>query len=313
MKSRLKILIFMLLASAGAILLIFNDRWSTVDGGKDSLLLKSPEKIDKIELTGMADTLMMFKPGLQWQLDNGEVLNNSSVESLLYTASNFRVLSIITLVEVSDLREYIVLNFYRGKKKSTSFMFFMLRGRPVIYQEGSKNAYMVELPGYSDLSVEKVFSLNPNHYREHLLIDLLPNEISELRIIPLRGSGFSVSQDTAAYLQIMNIEGDEVMVEERKIRMLLSYFVAIRFEDKLPQEMIPDDFNPSIPSAEITITDFLGNTNVLGVFQWIKEGEESPDLFNALVLHNDNPQLLIVNYTHLDVLMRSLENYLPSK
>ncbi len=313
MKPRLIVLIFMVLVSAGAIILILNDRWSTVDGGLDGMLLKSPEKIDRIELIGSSDSLVMYKSGMQWQLGNAEVLNNSSIESLLYTASNFRLRSIISSVEILDLQDYIKLNFYRGKKSAASFNFFIKSGRPIIYMEGSENAYMVELPGYSDLLVGKAFSLNPNHYREHLLISLLPMEISSLKIIPLKGRGFSLTQDTAAYLQIRNIEGDSVQVEERKIRMLLSYFAAVRYEDRLAQEMIPVDFNPLNPSAEIRITDMQGNTNVLLIFQWIKAGEESPDLFEALVLYNSEPQLLIVNYTHLDILIRSLENYLPTK
>ena len=313
MKSRLIVLIFMLLVSAGAILLILSDQWSTVDGSFEGMILKSPETIDQIEVIGSIDTLVLRKHGSRWQFPDDEVLNHSSIESILYTASNFRVLSIISSEKILDYQDYVTVNFSKGKRLNSSFILLMLSGRPVIYTEGGENAYLVELPGYSDLSVEKVFSPNPNHYRDHLLINLLPKEISTLKVSPLKGTGFSVRQDTSAVLKVMNIENEEVFVEERKIRLLLSYFVGIRYEAFLPQEKISVDFDLSNPAAQIQISDIQGNTNELLIFPWIKKGEESPDLYNALVIHNNGPQILLVNYTYLDLLIRSLENYLPGK
>ncbi len=73
------------------------------------------------------------------------------------------------------------------------------------------------------------------------------------------------------------------------------------------------DLDPSSPSAKIVITDFAGVSHELRIYAWIKSGEDKADLFNALMKFDQDPQIMIVNYAYLDLLIRGLETYLPAQ
>lgn len=313
MKKRLFIIIFLVVISGGTVILLLNDPWSSLDAGFEGVLLESPENVDRIEVIGFPDTLAMLKMGDEWYLNGDEKLNSLPVESLLYTSSKFRLVSLLTSEEVAAQKEYVSLSFFEGRKLLSSFRFMVIRGKNVIYREGAANAYIVQLPGYNDLTLKKVYSADSDHFRDHLLVSMLPDEIAEIRIMPLHGSAFSVKQDSASRLEVKDLEGHEITISERKVRLLLSYFSAIRFEEYLGTEKIPADFDSSSPSAKIMVRDFGRGSRELEIFSWIKPGEDEPDLFNALVLFDEDPQLMIVNYTYLDLLIRGLEFYLPTQ
>ena len=311
MKTRLFVIIFLVLISAGTIILLLRDPWSTLREGFEGILLESPGKVDKIEVISSLDTLRFIKDGDAWQLSGNETLNSIPVESLLYTTSNFRVVSIISVGEIHASKESVNLRFYKGRRLASSFCFQVFRGKNIIFNEGDENAYIVELPGYDNLTVQKVYSAEADHYRDHLLINLLPDEISAVSIQPLYGTGFSVVQDTSANLIVTDADGRKVLVSDRKMRLFLSYFTAIRFEEFLPESRVPAEFDHSAPSSKIMVTDFRGHTHELKIYHWFKAGEDKPDLYNALLIFDQNPQILIVNYTYLDLLIRGLEVYLP--
>lgn len=313
MKRQMIIIIVLVLISAGVVFVLLNKSWSTVEVGFEGVMLASPEKADKIEVIGLQDTLIMQKMGDDWQLNGEEKLNPVPIQSLLYSSSKIRVISMITAEEAAEQQEYMSLGFYDGRKLLSSFRFMVIRGESIIYKEGADHAYIVELPGYDDLTLKKVFSDDPDHYRNHLMLSMLPEEIAMIEIWPLSGSRFTVIQDTTSQVAVKNFEDQEIAFSERKIRLLLSYFSAIRFEEYLPSKQIPSDLDFSSPSAKIVITDFKGISHILRIYAWTKSGENKPDLFNALVRGNRDPRVMIVNYTYLDLLIRGAETYLPSQ
>lgn len=313
MKKRLIIIIFIVLITGGAVLILLRDPWSSLDNGFEGVLLASPEKVDKIEVRGFPDTLYIQKEGNDWILNGKEKLNNLPVESLMYTSSKFRMVSLLNSDEAAAQQDYISISFYEGRRVLSSFRYMVIRGKSVVYREASDHAYMVELPGYNDLSLKKVYSADPDHYRDHLLVSMLPDEIAEIEIRPLYGGAFTVMQDSSSLLVVRDMEGHELVVSERKVRLLLSYFSAIRFEEYLDDKKIPLTLDPSEPSAKIMIRNFNGESHRLNIYKWCQDGEEEADLFNALVLYDQDPQFMIVNYTYLDLLLRGLETYLPGQ
>ncbi len=310
MKSRnIFLLIFFVLLAAGIIYVVKTDTYTTMKSGMKGVLPESTDKIDRIELIASPDTLQLLGSESGWSFEDGEVLNQEAIESLLFTASNLRVLSIVSSEEIMKQQDHIDIKFYRGRKKEAAFRFLEYRDRNVLYQEGDEQAYLVELPGYDERMLKKVFSLNPDHYRDHLLLNLLPSEISAVEVTPLKGSGFSVNQDVTASIVVRDTDMQEVQVSDRKVRLLLSFFNTVRFEEYLPADQLPSDLDPAMPSAMFRVTDFSGDSHVFRIYQWSRTEGDEPDLFKALVLYNENPQHMIINYSYLDLLIRGLEVY----
>ena len=163
-----------------------------------------------------------------------------------------------------------------------------------------------------DLPLEKVFSANRDHYRKHLLVSLLPSEVRSVTVIPHSGTSFHVEQDSLYNIEIVDLTGMRDVtdcINERKVRMLFSYFNAIRYDKVVSDKDIEPGTITDAPYATVEVTSFDDREWKFEVYQWIKKGSEEPDLFESLVIVNDTQPYRSVNYYYLDLVMRGLESY----
>lgn len=310
MKSRnIILLVILVLGAAGVIYIVKTDPFTSMSSSMKGMLPGTSERIDRIKVISAVDTLNIIRTGSNWSFEEGEVLNKETIESLLFTASNLHLVSIVSAEEIAKQSDFIKLQFYQSKRLEASFIYVVYKDRSVLYTEGSEQAYLVELPGYDERSIRKVFSLNRDHYREQLLLNLLPSEIRKVEVLPLTGSAFSVTQDVNAIVKVKDARQVDVPFEDRRIRLLLSYFNALRFEEVLSDEKEAVGFDASKPAASFSVETFAGERHRFRIYTWIRPGSGEADLFKALVLHNEKPQILLVNYTYLDLLIRGLEVY----
>lgn len=304
------ILLFMLLLlAAGLIWLI--DPWSTTGGGISAMLPGDPDQVTEVQVVSGYDTLQFLRSDSSWIMD-GEVMNPDAVENLVYAASRLSMRSILTADAVQDAGPAVELLFRKGKRVAGQFIFAPSPSGYIVYTPGTEEVYGVELPGYSGLALEKIFSGNADHYRMHLLADLLPSEIASVEVHPWKGTGFTALQDSVYDLQVLHSgTGEDVTasVDEHKVRMLFSYFNAIRYRRVASAGEVQEGLEPGNPWASVVVTTFDGVRRKFDVYQWVQPGEVAPDLYEALVVFNDRPLLLVVNYVYLDLLVRGLEAY----
>ena len=330
------ILFVLLLAAAGLVWLM--DPWSTTGSGLSALLPQEPEKVTEVQVISEFDTLVFHRSDSLWTME-GEEMNPGAVENLVYAASRLSLRSILPAGEVKEPGTALEILFRKGNRESGHFFFASSASGYLVVAPGGDQYFGVELPGYSGVSLEKFFSGNADHYRQHLLADLLPSEIALVEVTPWKGTAFVVSQDSAYNISVRLAEtgaGVTAEVDEHKIRMLLSYFNAIR-NDRVagPGEVVPGSVHGAVaagnlpgaadadglhgeavsgsvlpaPWASVAVTTFDGVRRQFDVYQWVKAGAEGPDLFEALVVFNGRPLLLVMNYYYLDLLVRGLEDY----
>ncbi len=303
------LLIVLLLAAAGMVWLI--NPWSTTGGGLSSLLPQEPGKVTEIQVSSGMDTLVFTRADSAWYME-GEAMNTDAVENLLYASSRLAMRSIVPFDEVKEIGAAVEVQFRKGKREAGRFFFAPSGSGYIVFTHGAEQCYGVELPGYSGLSLEKIFSGNPDHYRKHLLADLLPSEIAFVEVKPREGTAFVALQDSVYDVRVMRgADGTDITaeVDERKVRMLFSYFNAIRYSRVAGPGDVVEDALPSEPWASVVVTTFDGVRRKFDIYQWVKPGEVVPDLFEALVIFNERPLLLVVNYYYLDLLVRGLEDY----
>jgi hypothetical protein len=61
------------------------------------------------------------------------------------------------------------------------------------------------------------------------------------------------------------------------------------------------------------VLSFSGEDHSLKVYPYFESPGEEPHLFKALVVYNQEPEALLINYIYLDVLMRGLPHYIGEK
>jgi hypothetical protein len=275
-------------------------------GNSRQVALKSPGEVDRIVVTDHMDSTVLTRDNDTWYLNGDEEAGQIPVENLLIAAERLEIRSIISADSESGDKSSRTITYYRGDKILLTYVLQARQGKYILTSPGSKNSYFVSVSGYPGLNLEKVFSSAPNHYREHLLIDLLPSEISIIEIELDDGENFRFEQDLEGNITLSAGEPDELAV-----RLLFSYFTSIVYEDKsgiIASSLFQVDSSPQA-MAHLRVESYGGEKHSLQVFPYVENQGEQPHMFKALVFYNDKPEALIVNYIYLDVLMHDLSHY----
>lgn len=291
-------------------LLVFTNPWSTMRGNSRQVALKSPGEVDRIVVADPIDTTVLSRNNGNWYLNGGEEAGKVPVENLLIAAERLEISSIISSESESGNKPTRTITYYKGDRILLAYELQEKGGQYLLTSAGSVNSYFVSVSGYPGLNLEKVFSSAPNHYREHLLIDLLPSEISKIEIELDDGDGFCLEQDMEGNITLSAGKPNELAV-----RLLFSYFTSIVYEDKsgiIASSLFQTDSSPQ-PMALLHVESYGGEKHSLQVFPYVENQGEQPHMFKALVFYNNDPEALIVNYIYLDVLMRDLSHYLGDK
>jgi hypothetical protein len=296
------------------ILLIFTDPWSTLRNDGKRMILHHPGSIDRIELSDSYDSTILVMKENRWWISGTEEANQVAVENLLFAAAKLQINSIVTGEEAVEGKGRKI-RFFAGDRQVLGYDMFSNEGRYLLQPERSSRTYYVSVSGFTGLELDKIFSSASNHYRQHLLIDLLPSEISLIVIELDRGEAFQFSQDTMGNITCLPAhEGTEIPgtePDELAVRLLFSYFTAIRYEQPsgiMRDELIRREGEESM-RASLHVESFKGEKHTLKVYPYFPHPGLEPDMFRALVLHNEDPEALVVNYIYLDVLMRDLSHY----
>jgi hypothetical protein len=170
----------------------------------------------------------------------------------------------------------------------------------------------VELFGHTDVDLANVFAAHPGHYLEHMLVHLLPSEIRSVEVERKGALPFRFTMDSAGELEatLNGMKMDPAQMDELAVRLLFSYFTAIRYEDKAST---PGDAPPAGKEdtwmATLRVESVRGEHHHLSVHSLPVESPSDRHLFQALVYYNKAPEPLIVKYIYLDVLMRGAGSY----
>jgi hypothetical protein len=319
MKSRRPILALVAAVLVGVVLLLLLHPWRSESRG---VALRDLEAVDRVVLVDPYHTTELNRDGDNWYLFGTEHASQVPVENLLIAASRLEVSSIVDgdLAEGSgpsdgDGKE---ITFFKGDQVLLSYGLRVVSGRYLLHLRGSETSFFVALPGYPGLDLNRVFSATPDHYREHLLMDLRPSEVSLIEVELVSGEAFRFTQnregDIRCHPSNANTRLPDGSPNELAMQLLFSYFSSIRFEQRTD---MPVDSLISSEGAEklatIRVASFGGEQHSLQVFSYHESPGSKTDLFRALVQHNEEQVAIIVNYIYLDVLMRGLSHYFGEK
>jgi hypothetical protein len=277
----------------------------------DSLLFDRAPDVTSIEIIRQTDSILLVRKDSLWFSSAGESLNRQAVDNLLAATGRMQLVSILNGSDV-DMEGADRFLFRKNDREIYRIIVKPAATSTLVTREGYERVFAVELPGYSQATLQGIFSTDADHFREHLLVEYLPREIRRIEVVPFSGGAFRVLQDSAGEVLMERLPGEDVPVNasEHKLRMLLSYFNILRFERVMPVDSLPPGFNPVSPDADITVEGSDGAVHRFRVWKWVRKPGGTPDLFMALVRYNDAPRVLVVNYAYLDLLLRGAEAYL---
>lgn len=305
------------------LILLLTDPWKLLERNKRTVVLTHSEDVDRIVLVDTYHSTELNRVEESWYLFGSEQVSEVSVENLLIAASRLEVSSIVSRKAFDDAgnspEESREIAFFRDQKQVLSYRLKTVSGKCLLLPDASDQAFYVALPGYPDLDLDRIFSAAPDHYRDHLLIDLRPSDIRSIEIELVSGEAFRFIQDREGAISCKALN-DNTLIPDAKpnelaTKLLFSYFTSIRFEQMAgitADSLLKADCLYK-PMAGIRVESTGGETYSLKVFSYRELCDSEPDLFRALVIYNDEREALIINYIYLDVLMRGLSHYFGEK
>ncbi len=301
------------------IVLVFKDPWSTFHNNGKQVALSNPAAIDRIILSDRGDSVLLIKKGEEWLLFGEEMVNPVTVENLLFAGERLQINSIVAVVPGAPVTLYKSITFLKGEKVVRAYRFAAHGDHYEVSSSRSDQNFLVSIAGYPDLNLDRVFSSSVDHYREHLLIDLLPSEISYVQVELANGHAFRFTQRENGDITCSPANAKTTLPsgspDNLSTRLLFSYFTPIRYEKRagitVDEFTDTEGFNGRI--ATLQVGSYKGEEYSLQVYPYHFAPGEEAHLFQALVLYNNGPDMLVVNYIYLDVLMRDLSHYFGGK
>jgi len=308
---RSKSAIYWILALAAlltAVLMLLKpwDRTSLIDR---KVKLRDGTRIDSIVLSGTYDTVSLVRNKGKWLMGEEDV-NQVAVENLLYAAGHLQVVSVYDDPLQPDKEDPVRVSFFHAGRSILTYRVTGGGKRFLLLPEGDKRAFRVELPGYAGNNLRDVFSVRPNHFRKHLLIDLLPSEVREVEVARKGEDPFRFTMDDSGHFTCtfpgLDSVADPQGLDELSLRLLFSYFTNIRFEQKLDEKSAAD---PGRFMATLRVESRTGEKHTLDIYSMPADKGPGDHIYKAVVMHNDDPFPLVIKYIYLDVLMRPLRAY----
>ena len=315
MKYRKAIGVVVSLLLIAAILLVFTDPWSLLGGDAAGIRLPGSPATDRVSIRDDMDSMILVRENGVWLINGETEAEQVAVENLLYAASHLQVVSLLQPSGLPERGHVRVLRFFHGNRQLLQYEAITGGERLIVRPRGSGQLFSVMLPGYDGLDLERVFSSSPNHYMKHMLVDLMPSEIARIRVERAGEEPFVFSMDGEGAIQCTLPESDSIvptgMLDDLSVRLLFSYFTAIRFEEVAgPAEAaVINGMAEERWLGTLQVESRGGEQHTLRVFSLPGEGGSGNHMFRALVVHNNRPDALVVNYIYLDVLMRGLSSY----
>ncbi len=315
MKQRRYIGLIVSLLLIGAIFLVFIDPRGSMRNESRRIILHEADRIDRIILSDSLESTELERIDKDWFIEGSEPVNPVAVENLLYAAQKLQIGSIQTEAPELSRKMARKVRYYEGKKLVLQYDVGSVGSRFMIRPDQSKQIFTVSLPGYAGVDLNRVFSSFANHYREHLLIDILPSEIRYIEVERKGEEAFRFSMDELGGIACTIPATDRAIpaedLDDLAIRLLFSYFTSIRYEDRavVSMQALEAGVNRERWLARLYVESRQGESHTLNIFSMPGMMGNEPHMFQAIVRHNDDPEPLVINYIYLDVLMRGLDRY----
>jgi hypothetical protein len=303
MKNKLVIRISFLLITVLLLLIILNP-FSFRPGGYSGIHLRDTSSVERIEICGKKTIILERDISAGWRLNDTFRANQVCINNFFYAFTKMSVSGIS-----NDLNDYdsssIRIRVFSGKEKDL-FRFYPAKDKNLIHREGAKSIFSVELPGASTREISNVFSDDENYWRDRLIMDLLPDEISMIEVCYPRKKedGFIIRvKDKIPCLY--EPDGLTMISPEKtdtgSLKMYLSYFMNIYFDQSAKDGISPGlNFTPE-PEYLIHVTPVTGKPLNISVYPILVSNQR--DLFKAGIKLNNSSEMLIIRYIAIDLIL----------
>ncbi|KPK85437.1 MAG: hypothetical protein AMS27_07240, partial [Bacteroides sp. SM23_62_1] len=305
--------------------LLFIGRPGILKSSGDDFAIKDTARIRLIEIRSPDQIIILEKLEGRWMINRRYTASNQRIKGLLELVSR---LSIDALVPGSIYNEILEKLENEGKRlmiltnRRNPYIAFMYHDTvhtdaTYMMKDHSGKVFKVEIPGFRTRNLANLFVDDINYWRDHTLIQLMPDEIRSVSYVDRTRmqNSFNLIIHAPGDYQLYDLDSNEVADPDiESIEQYLGYFTQINFERFLS----PYDHNATLISSFtesesiLTICDSREDTTQIRAFRKFiinDQGIMEPDL-NRLFGVINNTDTVIIKYVDLDPIMKEIGYFL---
>jgi hypothetical protein len=207
-----------------------------------------------------------------------------------------------TRVSVYDEKDKLIKKWYLGSYEKDQNGSYMI-------EEKSREPYIVHIPGLED-NLNERYNTNILYWIRPEIFTYQPQDIREITVqykdTPQRSFKLVIGKDDAKLTGIGS-EHETGPLDHKRIGSFLSYFMNVKFSG-FSSKLQKDSILAEDPDYLIDVTDAASRKKSVKLFRIQKE-DNTYDPFKLFALIN-NEDLVIVNYTDIDLILKEPEYFI---
>lgn len=275
-----------------------------------NLSIRDTSLVDKILIIEKDSLYLSKNEGNLWLVNDSFQAERIAVNNFLYAFSHIEVRG--KTHEVPDSIPIRKILIYMGKHR-LEYSLASNQTTSYLRREGAKEYILAGITGSPGASFGKITSANPDYWRSKLLLELLPDEIKSIRVIPgmNRGEGFILEKSGKDFtlMALNGVPAPDSLINTEKVLMYISYFRGIWYEKIASGNPLTDTGSLARSFYSIEVESREGKVQRLEIFP-IPDSSGEPDLFRAYVRMNGKDEIFVVKYVMLDLLMQVYSHFI---
>ena len=313
-----------LIAVAGVIILLILFRNRLPFGeGNSSFATEPGQEITGIEFSDNGKKLLLQKKDEIWVINEKTEARKSGISFILRILREVKIKSPVSAElfksEITDKGiTPVKIKVYEGRKLIKSYLVYKTSSNSYgnIMKTGERaKPFIVYVPGY-DGDIGSAFTLNELFWQPYTVFNLLPSEISSVKMENLAdtSSSFLITSGNQ-HLALSDLNTELTGFDSALVIRYLSYFAWIPFE-KWALDMGADAkkmVESQQPVYKITVTTHGGKQTILTLWEKMAEGQsdkvkDSDRLFGRTQSGDD---FFVMRYFDIDPLLKKRSYFFP--
>jgi len=278
-------------------------------GSSPDFNVEDPAKVEFIGIYG-ADTVEIRKHNDDWVINGEEKPDPVALDNFLFAFQNIEITGATTGKEMDSLVSRKILIRTNGRKKM--YRFYTGSEISLMHHEGSSEIYRIKISAVPDADLDKVFSDNVSDWKNRLIINIDPDMLYEVKVMPKPGigQGYIMRKDDDLF-RIFDLNGEEMdqnAINKEKTLLYSSYFKGIYYQEEIKNDSVINRISTDVPFYSFDI-ELPGNHQLIFSVYSLYDRDGSKDLFFGAVKFHDNNEILKVNYANLDFLFQDISYF----
>ncbi len=292
--------------------LLAGNRKSTLSKKRTDFAFSRSQLVNMIVIEKQNKKLTLVRQNNQWQLTNGEKVNNKMVHNLFGVVKLLKMHAPVSREKYHSVSDSIIkhgtsLSFLDGKKKLYELRYIEMNNRNIALN--SKNApFYITVPGHSRIALEKMASNDAINWKDKLLINFSKEQIASVLVdFPEQEkSSYSIiNKNNAPKLLDTNKKEISNTLQE-KLSDYLHFFKGISYET-FDTNLYTAPITNSIFGLEINLKkDISLKINAYPVYNKTKK-ERDKNIFAGVINLTDT---VILKYSDFDPIILSKEYFI---